>query len=284
MNNNGSDGANEGNTNSSLAIKRANPAKQWCFVWNNYPANYLDKLNNSMEKCGGASKYIFGKEVGDSGTPHIQGYICFNRKIRAISQMEIKEIHWEKCKGNEVDNFKYCSKDKNYIQHGFDNSFLLKNKLLEIKIIKELKPWQDKIVLKYNEHCLEPNERSIFWIVDPLGSNGKTCLCKYLITKHDFGFLNNAKSADIAFYISNNMKNGYAFNFSRSLEDKVNYQAIESVKDGLLFSSKYESSLIIMNSPFIVCFSNFYPNISALSKDRWEILELGKDDEFKKVV
>lgn len=52
-------------------------SKYWVFTGNNYTADNLDYLRRLNVKYIG-----FAKEVGKNGTPHLQGLICVNNKIR----------------------------------------------------------------------------------------------------------------------------------------------------------------------------------------------------------
>ena len=49
------------------------------------------------------------------------------------------------------------------------------------------------------------------------------------------------------------------------------YSAIESIKNGCFFSPKYKSTSTITACPHILAFSNRFPDINALSRDRWVI-------------
>lgn len=66
------------------------------------------------------------------------------------------------------------------------------------------------------------------------------------------------------------------FGLPRSMEDYVSYEAIESVKDGIFFSGKYESGMCLFKPPHILIFANFMPDESKLSSDRWRITRLGE--------
>jgi len=69
---------------------------------------------------------ICGKEVGESGTPHLQSYIYYkNQKhVTATNLAKLKEAwgsnryHVEAAKGSPQENDKYCSKDGDFERHG----------------------------------------------------------------------------------------------------------------------------------------------------------------------
>jgi len=61
----------------------------------------------------------------------------------------------------------------------------------------------------------------------------------------------------------------------------MNYGAIEQVKNGLVFSGKYESSMLIFNPPHVVIFANDTPDESMYSNDRWHIHKITDFDKKK---
>ena len=90
-------------------------ARNFCFTINNYTSADLENL----EKIE-SSYILYGLEVGESGTPHVQGYVEFDNAttIRALSK-KIPRAHLEIAKGNWVDNRAYIEKeDKNPTQRG----------------------------------------------------------------------------------------------------------------------------------------------------------------------
>ena len=59
---------------------------------------------------------------------------------------------------------------------------------------------------------------------------------------------------------------------------EVNYEMLESLKDGELFASKYDSQRIKVKTPNIVMvFSNDAPNTSRLAKDCWKLFFIEND-------
>lgn len=87
--------------------------------------------------------------------------------------------------------------------------------------------------------------------------------------KYNAAYFTNGKTSDIAYAYNN--ENIIVFDFSRSNEDRINYQVIEQLKNGLLFSGKYSSKNKVFDTPYIICFSNFHPDRDKLSEDRWNI-------------
>lgn len=90
-------------------------AKKWCFTLNNYTKQEYDKCLE-LE-----SQYtIIGKEVGEQGTPHLQGFYYFNKRktMRWIKRRTTDRIHLEIARGTVAENIAYCSKENNYTEKG----------------------------------------------------------------------------------------------------------------------------------------------------------------------
>jgi len=61
----------------------------------------------------------YGKEVGESGTPHIQGVVVFKSQMTDTSvRKKLKGAHVEACKGRLDQNQTYCKKDGDWIEKG----------------------------------------------------------------------------------------------------------------------------------------------------------------------
>lgn len=131
-----------------------------------------------------------------------------------------------------------------------------------------LRPWQEQAL----EIVRQQDDRKVMWITDSEGNNGKTKLCKELALHHKAAVFNNAGKKDLAFAYDD--QEIVAFNLTRTTEERVNYEAIESLKDGIMFSAKYESETKVFNSPQLVVMSNYPPDFSAMSQDRWDTYEL----------
>lgn len=81
-------------------------ALAWCFTLNNYTT--AEELALKQLEC----RYIvYGHEQGEEGTPHLQGYVCFNSK-KSLKQLKAisNRAHWEVARGDSQSNFDYCTK------------------------------------------------------------------------------------------------------------------------------------------------------------------------------
>lgn len=242
-------------------------ARRWCFTVNNFTPDILSQISHRFS----TEKYIIGKEVGEKGTPHLQGYVEFKNQVLFSTLKKLCDsAHWEKAIGDRDSNIKYCSKGKD-----FETNIEIEE---PIEIITELYPWQAEVEKLVQT---KPDKRKIFWYWDEKGCSGKTELIKYLCIKYDRCIFSTAtKSADIV-TIADRSKNIYLLNFVRSQEGFAPYGAIEQLKDGLISDSKLKkvSRNIIMNSPHVICFANWEPDFNALSKDRWQIIRLDESSE-----
>lgn len=85
--------------------------KFWCFTYNNPPPD-LDAFADLIIDYG-ASYIFFALEVGESGTPHYQGYVEFP-KLKRLSQLKKAHaaVHWERRLGSQQQAIDYCKKDE----------------------------------------------------------------------------------------------------------------------------------------------------------------------------
>ena len=118
-----------------------------------------------------------------------------------------------------------------------------------------LKKWQRDLLLELQG---TPHPRKIVWMVDEKGNTGKTYLSKYLLTQKKAVRFENGRSADIKY--AYNGESIVIFDLTRSQQEHFNYEVLESVKNGVLFSSKYQSGMKVFPVPHVVVFSNWGPN------------------------
>lgn len=257
--------------NTTITKKGDSPASWWCFTTNNWDEKDKEDIKVFAQKC---SIFVCQSEVGEKGTPHIQGVFKFDKKIRFSGLKKIfQKSHFEKCISFH-NTIEYCRKNET-----FDGQWRLEKGVAEsVRVLPTagLFSWQAEVVADISK---EPDDRHIQWYIDAEGGKGKTALCRYLITHHNAIYINGGKGSDILHVTAEALRAKVnckliVFDFPRTLEGKVSYTAIESIKNGLFMSTKYEGGLINMNPPHVVIFANWQPDISQLSLDRWEIYEI----------
>lgn len=271
-----SKGGKSGNT------KQISPSKRWCFTLNNYSEqDYLDIIN--MSKIH-SSKYIIGKEIGeDKKTPHLQGYIEFNKKTRPLTEHKICgcRIHWEKSKGTAEDNYFYCSKENKFIA---DGDWKIKKKVKTLDVDK-MYPFQKSIIDIYKGDI---NENKIIWIYDPKGQLGKTEMIRYMNVTYGVPFAYGGKCADIINLAFNNKeylecaeKPCFMYNIGRDItNNKISYASMEQISDGAIANTKFEAGCFVFNKPHVIVFANCKPLYSKLTKSRWVMKTINDKKEL----
>ena len=125
-------------------------------------------------------------------------------------------------------------------------------------------------------NLLAQDDRKVMWIVDEKGGLGKSAFARYIIMNHDAFWTECGRTADIACAYEG--QRIAVFDFGRS-EDSTYwpYRSLESMKNGAIFSGKYESQMKLGEPVQVIVMSNVYPDISKLSMDRWDIWHYDKD-------
>lgn len=262
--------------NTKTTTKRT---RGWCFTLNNYTEEEYEKLKTFGHT--NTDKFVIGKEVGKSGTPHLQGYMYFKNAQRFERMKQLcANAHWERSKGSAEQNLKYCSKDGVYEEKGCvkkkTQQELIKEEMLEEYNNTEWRPWQKKVmeIVENNN-----NDRKINWIYDPVGNNGKSYLRRYLCLTNE-AILADGKKDNIfnAFKVKcideDKRVNLCVMDIPRQNERFVNYGTIEAIVDRHLYSGKYEGGEIFLPKMNIIIFSNFYPDTESMTEDRWNIINI----------
>lgn len=137
----------------------------------------------------------------------------------------------------------------------------------------KLRPWQEKLFNMLHE---KPDKRKIYWYYDRVGGMGKSWFVEFIDTTdlkcHTF---THTKSADVAYAIKGTEK-VFIFDLARKLEDMVNTQIIECVKNGRVFSTKYQSIVKKFCKPHVIVFANFKPVEGGFSEDKLILIDMEK--------
>lgn len=136
--------------------------------------------------------------------------------------------------------------------------------------------WQQEILDMIHN---KPDRRKIHWYYDDNGNIGKSYLTKYMTLKHNAFMVNTGKKADILY--SYKGQPIVIFDLPRDMEDKEYiYEIMEILKNGQYLSTKYDSQQRVFKIPHIIVFSNYQPDKTKLSIDRWDIKDITKSTEI----
>lgn len=294
--------------------------QRWVFTLNNWTADDISRLAD-LGASTNVQYLVFGREVGDSGTPHLQGFVIFSRSQRLNQAKELigQRAHLERARGNNKQASDYCKKDGDFEEYGelagqgkrsdWDR---YKDWVLELGRVptdRELAANQTSLYARYRDACFSiakailpppslvpdgselrfgwqtradgylngvPSDRTVHFFVDPVGNSGKSWFCRYAMTKwpEKVQVLRIGKRDDLAYAIDES-KTIFLFDVPRTQMTFLQYSVLEMLKDRLIFSPKYKSgSKILPSNVHVVVFSNEQPDMTAMSEDRYNVVEI----------
>lgn len=296
-------------------------AKRWVFTLNNYTVEEEASLQllGNHERC---IYLVFGREVGESGTPHLQGFLIWREPIRfstlksLIGNRSYLAVSTASLPSQAAD---YCKKGGNFSEFGelpaerrgkrsdldafyeWADEFTTENsrpptdveicrshptirtrypRIIEVVRARFVPPplqngepreWQALLANRLDE---DAEDRKIIWVIDPVGGIGKSWFVRwYLSTTEDSQFLSVGKRDDIAYAVDES-KRVFLFDLPRDTMQFLQYPVLEALKNRLLMSTKYNSTVkILPKTPHVVVFSNEMPDESKMTEDRFEYWE-----------
>jgi hypothetical protein len=286
--------------------------RNWCFTLNNYTPEDLDRLSTPNDS---AIYMIYGKEVGASGTPHLQGTVCWKDRKR-LTQVKklVGEAH---CTVTRflAQSIEYCKKDGDVTEWGVppkdeapgkrsdmeDFKASVKEGVTSMEQLRELhssicaqyprfvKDYIQDLKVKVRVPChplrewqqnlneilrMEPDERQIIFVVDKKGNQGKSWFARYYHDIHDnVQIILPGKKADMAYTVKDSRV--FIMDCPRSKQgDFIQYDFLEELKNGWVFSGKYEPEVKVFKVPHVIVLMNEQPEMTKLSDDRYKIINL----------
>jgi hypothetical protein len=136
----------------------------------------------------------------------------------------------------------------------------------------DLREWQIKLKELLDG---EINAREIVFIVDETGDTGKTWFAHWYATNHEnCQVMIPGKKADMNYALRPPLRVLF-IDAPRSKQGEfLQYDFLEEVKNGYVFSTKYESNLLTFTPPHVVVLMNELPDMSKLSQDRYRIINI----------
>lgn len=254
-------------------------SRSWFFTLNNPEENDLAHLTQWFDTF--TEKYMFQLEVGEKcGTPHFQGVIYFKNAVHESTMKQVAPRGIWKRTISWLGAVEYCSKSETRTEGPWMKGITRRE---PVNVITTLRPWQASEEQRLLVKCTD--DRKIRWYYDKEGRFGKTQFFKYMVVKHPGMLILEGTANDIKYMVKQyhdkqDIKAAMMY-FCKDTPAKIPYSTLESIKDGLLCSGKYESSCLVFNSPHVVVIANFYPDESKLSKDRWDIITVDNDNVEK---
>lgn len=295
--------------------------RNWCFTLNNYTEEDVDRLSNLPDTV---SYCIFGREVGESGTPHLQGFVQFSDRVRItqVKQFVGATAHVEFAR-NVPAAIEYCKKEGNFREFGqicgsagkrndldeFKEAVKGGNLKLSVlredhsevfakyprfcleyiqdhypqKVVEEypLRPWQQELKNMLDQ---EPDDRKIIFVVDYAGNNGKSWFAQYFCQCNENAqLILPGKVADMTYSLRQDIRVLFCDAPRSKQGEFLQYDLFEHVKNGHIFSGKYESRVKTFGKVHVVVMMNERPDMTKLSLDRYQIITLdgGEDLNFR---
>ena len=220
-------------------------------------------------------KYKFQKEESESGYLHYQGRISLLSKARPNTQNKfqpwVNHCHWSVTSSRGAQSDEYVCKVSTRVDGPWEHrgrGIFIPRQLVGLR----LRPWQQQLLDK----ARDPEQRQINCIYDPVGCIGKSTISLYLRC-HKIAKLipplNDAKDIMQA-VCSMGPATCYIADLPRGMPKKALgpfWSALEKVKDGYCYDTRYRLRELIMNPPAVIVFTNVLPEKMYLSEDRWNI-------------
>lgn len=283
-------------------------AKHWCFTLNNYTPEDVERLT-ALE--GSVDYLIFGREVGASGTPHLQGFVSFPTRVRRTRAVEvIGQAHFTVARKIEA-SIEYCRKEGDVTEFGNPpKSPGSRSDLEQFKAavvagefsMSVLRHDFSDVVARFPKFCSDyvqdhlpkkvvpphplrewqqllnndlnhtPDDRKVIFIVDVVGNTGKSWFSHYYCSLHDNAqVLLPGKKADMSYVLKPTIRVLF-IDAPRSKQGEfIQYDFLEDVKNGYVFCPKYESSIKYLPSVHVVVMMNEHPEMHKLSADRYDV-------------
>lgn len=292
-------------------------AKNWCYTWNNYTDDDVTRLSGLVDAPDSIVAYmLFGKEVGESGTPHLQGAVCFTtrQRLQQVKTILGGDPHLEVIRNINA-KINYCKKDGDWYEFGeiigghgqrSDLEGFKDDVKAGMVSLNEIRENHSEVYAKYTRFCLEfiqdhypkvaipdhdlrpwqialqtkldsePDRRKIVFIVDTVGNSGKSWFAHWYARQKGelVQVLLPGKKADMAYTLKPGLRVVF-LDAPRSKQGEfIQYDFLEDLKNGYVFSPKYESRVKTYEPLHVVVNMNESPDDTKLSADRYDIMNI----------
>lgn len=239
-------------------------------------------------------KWVFQREVSESGYNHWQGRVSLIKKQR-LNELVSKTkdvftgIHWSITSKatHEGNNFNYVMKADTRAEGPWSDKDYEEPPVLtrQLKSFMDqgFYPWQKQL----EDMCKEVDDRSIKLVVDDLGNSGKSIFSEYL-EYHRYAYeIPPFRAMEDIMQCVMSIKTHpcYIIDMPRAMKkDKLSefYAGLEALKNGVCYDKRYSFKKRRMDRPQVIVFTNRDPCWAYMSLDRWEIYDMCQDKSLAK--
>jgi len=137
------------------------------------------------------------------------------------------------------------------------------------------KKWQNDIL---NLADKEP-DNFVHWYYDKKGNSGKSYLCKYIACAKDNMIVSNGEKKILVKQIDEFIKNKInprliIIDVPRGQMNKINYDLLNDIKNGLIYSTGYKNSNVIFDKVNLVVLTHTEPNKDVINEDKYKIYNI----------
>jgi len=251
----------------SKSNSKNSSSRSWCFTLNNYTPEEVETV-----KTFPCQYIVFGYEVGENNTPHLQGYFhCESKRSLATLKKKLSSrAHYEVTQDNAA-AIAYCKKDGNIFESGTPPQQGQRTDVEGVRALLDkrtsmLEVAQANFALftrsyraleRYQQLTLQPRDPAddppqVVWIYGPPGS-GKT---KFPFSKH--------KLADIYMKPPGPWFDGYHQQPAVVLDDFdanwMNFRSLLHLLDRYPLQVPIKGGFVQFNSKFIYITSDRHPS------------------------
>lgn len=232
-----------------------------------------------------AKKWVFQLEKGEkTGYLHYQGRMSLKEKTQNLVW---EGAHISRTSTGGSKSFNYVMKEETRIDGPWSNKDTKKflQKKVELVLQGELnsmQEWMKKEAMIYKDRIIDI-------LIDKEGKKGKSTLVS-LAAYEGWGrkipMTSGMNTKDIMQLVMQMPKSrAYFIDFPKVTDKKklqAYFEAIEIIKDGYAFDTRYEFEEEWFEVPRIFVFMNKKPDLSMLSADRWKLWMIDEDGDVVK--
>lgn len=234
--------------------------------------------------------WVFQKEEGEkTGWIHYQGRISLRKKTRNMRKLwcsvsRFDDVHWTNT-SKEIaisKNFDYAMKARSRLEGPWTDQDE-PERYVPRQYRVELKEWQSELMAIAEQF----NARLVDCLIDEEGACGKTTLAMHATCAGKAEYLSvtndHKELMRQAFDLPDTSI--YFLDMTRAMDKRRLigfYSAIESIKNGVLWDDRYKFKRRFIDAPSVWVFTNKWPNMGLLSKDRWRFWTV-RDDALKRI-